>query len=171
LLLASLLAELAEKRDVVPKHGIVGAGMLHGCIEFAFDAGDGLKKELAEIGKRVGGLVRDAFFGESGEDFAEYVVYVGDGVELAGKGSELGGELVGFEKLLLFAGMEEAESRMVFFAEHAAGTAVGELAKTLVAVGIGGIWLHWNLRIKRIGHRDTESTEEKSCRKTSKGCC
>jgi hypothetical protein len=45
LFLASLLAELAEKRDVVPKHGVVGA----------------------RIGKRVGGLVRDAFFGESGE--------------------------------------------------------------------------------------------------------
>jgi hypothetical protein len=136
LFVASLLAELAEKRDVVPKHGIVGAGMLHGCIEFVFDAGDGLKKELAEIGKRVGGLVRDAFFGESGEDFAKYVVYVGDGVELAGQGSELGGELVGFEKLLLFAGVEDAEGGMVVFAEHATGAAIGELAETLVSVGI-----------------------------------
>jgi hypothetical protein len=35
--------------------------------------------------------MRDALFRESGEDFAEDVVYVRDGVELAGKGSELGG--------------------------------------------------------------------------------
>jgi hypothetical protein len=42
-----------------------------------------------------------------GEDFAEDVVYVRDGVELAGKGSELGGWLLGFEKLLLFTGMED----------------------------------------------------------------
>jgi hypothetical protein len=139
LLSPSLLAELAEKRDVVPKHGIVGAGMLHGCVEFAFDAGDGLKKELAEIGKGVGGLVRDAFFGESGEDFAEDVVYVRDGVELAGKGSELCGELFGFEKLLLFTGVEDAEGGMVFFAKHAAGAAIGELAETLVVIAIGGV--------------------------------
>ncbi len=33
--------------------------------------------------------MRDALFGQGGEDFAEDVVYVGDRVELAGKGSEL----------------------------------------------------------------------------------
>src|ERR1700730_4710333 len=59
----SLLAEFVEKRDVVAKHCIEGAGMLHGGIEFAFDAGNGLEKELAEVAKRVGGLVRDALFG------------------------------------------------------------------------------------------------------------
>jgi len=46
-ILASLLAEAAEKRDVVAEHGIVGAGVLHGCVELAFYAGDGLQKELA----------------------------------------------------------------------------------------------------------------------------
>jgi hypothetical protein len=40
--LSLLLAEFAEKRDVVAKHGVVGAGVLHGCVEFAFYAGDGL---------------------------------------------------------------------------------------------------------------------------------
>jgi len=64
------------------------------------------------------------------------VVYVGDGVEFAGKGGELRGELFGFEKLLLLAGVENAESRMAFLAGHAAGAAVGELAETLVAVWV-----------------------------------
>jgi len=86
-----LLAEPAEKRDVVAQHGIVGAGMLHGGIEFAFDAGYGLEEELAEVAKGFGGLVRDALFGQGDEDLAEDVVYVRDSVELAGKGSELRG--------------------------------------------------------------------------------
>ena len=89
--MALLLAEPAEKRDVVAEHGVVGTRMLHCCIEFAFDAWDGLEQELAEVGKRIGGLVGDAFLGQGGEDFAEDVVYVGDGIEFAGKGSELGG--------------------------------------------------------------------------------
>ena len=53
--------------------------------------------------------MRDAFFGQGGEDFAEDVVYVGDGVELAGKGRELGGKLVRFETLLLFTRVMDAE--------------------------------------------------------------
>jgi len=157
-----LFAETAEKGNGVAEHGIVGAGMLHGCIEFVFDAGDGLKKELAEIGKRVGGLVRDAFFGESDEDFAEDVVYVRDGVEFAGERGKLGGELFGFEKLLLFAGVEEAESGVAFLAGHAAGAAVGELAKTFV-IGIEGIGVHWK-PLERMDlpqrHGDTETDRE-----------
>jgi len=113
--------------------------MLHGCIELVFDAGDGLEEELAEVGKGGRSLVRDALFGESGEDFAEDVVYVRDSVELAGKGSELSGELVRFEKLLFFASVEDAERGMVFLAKHAAGAAVGELAEALVTVWVVGI--------------------------------
>ena len=30
------------------KHGVVGTGMLHSGVEFAFDPGDGLEEELAE---------------------------------------------------------------------------------------------------------------------------
>jgi hypothetical protein len=61
--LASLLSEAAEEGDVVAEHGVVSAGVLHGGIEFAFDAGDGLEKELAEVAEGVGSLVRDALFG------------------------------------------------------------------------------------------------------------
>jgi len=58
-----LLAEAAEKRDVVAEHGVVGTGVLHGCVEFTFYAGDRLEKELAEVAEGGGGLVGDAFFG------------------------------------------------------------------------------------------------------------
>jgi hypothetical protein len=61
--LGLLLAEFAEKRDVVAKHGVVGAGVLHCCVELAFYAGDGLEKELAEVTEGSGGLLGDAFFG------------------------------------------------------------------------------------------------------------
>ncbi len=85
------LAEAAEEGKGIANHGVVGAWMLHGSINFVFYRGYRLEQELAEIGEGGGSLVRDAFLGECGEDFAEDVVYVGDGVELAGKGSELGG--------------------------------------------------------------------------------
>jgi hypothetical protein len=73
-ILPLLLAEAAEKRDVVAQHGVVGTGVLHGCVEFAFDAGDGLEEELSEVAEGFGGLMRDALFGQGGEDFAEDVV-------------------------------------------------------------------------------------------------
>ncbi len=61
--LGLLLAEAAEKRDGVAEHGVVGAGVLHGAVEFAFDAWYGLEKELAEVAEGGGGLVGDALFG------------------------------------------------------------------------------------------------------------
>ena len=60
---SSLFAEFAEKRDGVAEHGVVGAGVLHGAVEFAFDAWYGLEKELTEVAKGGGGLVGDALFG------------------------------------------------------------------------------------------------------------
>jgi hypothetical protein len=50
-----------------------------------------LQKELAEVAEGVRGLVGDTFLGQGGEDFAEDVVYVGDGVEFAGKRGKFGG--------------------------------------------------------------------------------
>src|SRR5260370_36940615 len=97
------------------EHGVVGTGVLYGSMQFAFDAGDGLEEELAEVAKRVGGLVGDAFFGQSSGDFAADVVYFGDGVEFAGKGGKLRGQLVGPEQLLPFRGVEEAETGMAPF--------------------------------------------------------
>ena len=47
--MASLLAEAPEKGNGVAEHGVVGARVLHGSVDFAFDAGYGLEKELAEV--------------------------------------------------------------------------------------------------------------------------
>ena len=141
--MGSEFAEAAEERDGVAKHGVVGAGMLYGGVQFVLDARDGLEKQLAEVAEGVGGLVRDTFFSQSGKDFAEDVVYVGDGVELAGKGGELGSQLFGFETLLLCAGMVDAERGMAFLAKHAASAAVGGLVETLVGVGIVVVRIHW----------------------------
>jgi len=157
-----LLAEAAEEGDGVAEHGVVGIRVLHGAIEFAFDAGYGLEEKLAEVAESVGRLVRDALFGERGEDFAEDVVYVRDSVELAGKGGELGSELVGFEKLLLFAGVEDAEGRMAFFADHATGAAVGELAKTLIAVCVEGIGFHWKPQERKDLSAETRRAQRRS---------
>ena len=148
-------AEAAEEGDVVAEHGVVGSGVLHGGVEFVLYAGDGLEEELGEVAEGVGGLVGDALFGQGGEDFAEDVVYVRDGIELAGKRSELGGQFLGLKLLLLFARVMDAERGMAFFAEHAAGAAVGGLVETLVAVGIGGVWVHGNLeREEGFHHRE-----------------
>ena len=43
---------------------------------------------------------------------------------------------VGLVLLLLFAGVMDAEGGMAFLAQHTAGAAIVELAKTLVAVWI-----------------------------------
>jgi hypothetical protein len=86
-----LLAEATEERDVVAAHGIVRAGVLQGSVELALHAGNRLQKELAEVAEGVRGLVGDTFLGQGGEDFAEDVVYVGDGVEFAGKRGKFGG--------------------------------------------------------------------------------
>jgi hypothetical protein len=75
-------------------------------VGFVFDGGEGLQHELAEVGEGDGGALRDAALSESGKDFAENVVDVGGGEEVAGKG---GGELIAkamrFQELEFFAGV------------------------------------------------------------------
>jgi hypothetical protein len=93
----------------VAEHGVIDAGMLHGGIHFALDAGDGLQQELAEVAKGFGGLLGDSLFGQGGEDLCRGRGLCPDGVEFAGKGGELGGWCFEFETLLLFAGVVDAE--------------------------------------------------------------
>ena len=113
-------------------------GVLEG--GFFLDGGNGLQHELAEISHGGGVALGDPALGEGGEDLAEDVVDVGGVVEAAGKsGGDFGAKPRRFQELLLFTGVEDAEGGMVFFAEHTAGAAVGELAETLVAVGVVGI--------------------------------
>jgi hypothetical protein len=110
--------------------------MLHRLVDLILDARIVWSRKLAKVAECGGRLVADAFFGESGEAFAEDVVNVRDGGELTGKGSELRGELVGLERLLLFACAMDAEGRMGLLAKHATGAAIGGLTNTLVTIGI-----------------------------------
>jgi len=94
---------------------------------FVFDGREGLKHELAEEGEGVSGTLGDAALGESGKDFAENVVDVGGGEEVAGeRGGELFAKAMRLQELEFTAGMEGAEGGVVFEAEHAAFAAVGE---------------------------------------------
>src|SRR5260370_5451091 len=103
---------------------------------FLFDAGDGVKHELADVGEDGGVAGRDAVLGQGGEECAEDEVDVGGGHELAGDGGgDLGTEALGFKKLHLVAGVEGTKRGMSGVARHATTASVGSLE--LAAVGIG----------------------------------
>ena len=75
---------------------------------FGFYGGERLEEELADVGENGGGAGSDAALGEGGEDFAQDVVDVGGGVEMAGeRGGKLRTEAAAFEQLLLIAGVKE----------------------------------------------------------------
>jgi len=83
--------------------------------------------DLAHVGEDGGLAKRDAVLRDGGEEFAEDVVDVGGGEEIAVEG---GGDFVaqalGFEELEFLPGMEGAEGRMERAAQHAAAAAVGK---------------------------------------------
>ncbi len=111
----SALVKALEKRDGVAEHGVIGARMIDRSVYLAPDSGHGLEQELAEIAKCVGGAVRDAFFGESVEDFAEDVIDVGHGIELAGEGGKFLSQLVGCKELLFLGSVEDTARAIAFF--------------------------------------------------------
>jgi hypothetical protein len=96
--------------------------------EFFFDVREGGEQDLAEVGECGGFAEGDAVLGDGDEQFAEDVVDVGGGEEIALEGGgDLFAQALGFEELQFFAGVEDAEVGMGGGAEHAAGTAVGEV--------------------------------------------
>ena len=106
---------------------------------FLFDGGDGLEEELADIGECGGIACGDAILGQGGEDFAKDMIDVGGVEEIAGeRGSQFSTDALGFEELLLFAGVEGAKAGMREMAKHAATAAVGigEVAE-IVVIGLG----------------------------------
>ena len=127
-------------------HAVVGVGVLVGPEDFIFDVGHGIEHDLGEIGEGVGVARGDFALRESFEDFAEDVVDVQAGVEIAGEGGEIFaeflGEPFGIEELGFFAGVEDAQREMAGLAKHAALASVGEGAET---AGVGGLGLHENL--------------------------
>jgi hypothetical protein len=93
-------------------HTVVGLGVIGGPANFVFDIGHRLQHELGDVGEGGGLAWGDSPVGEGLKDFAENVINVETGVEVAGERRELGGELFGFKQLLFFACMENAKSRM-----------------------------------------------------------
>jgi len=112
---------------------------------FFFGEGQGVEHDLAEVGQGGGGALRDAVLSQGGEYFAEDVVDVGGGKEIAGEGGgDFRSQFGTFQELLLVAGMEGAESGMRFHSEHAALAVVGE--GVLAKVGAGGAGCgHWSV--------------------------
>ena len=104
---------------------------------FVLDITEGVEQEVADVSEDGGVAGRNAVLGEGGEELAEDKVDVGGGQEVAGERSgELGTESLGYEELLLLAGVEEAEGGMVLIAEHATLAAVGE--RELAEMGVRG---------------------------------
>lgn len=122
--------EVTDGGDRLADHAIVGFGIVGGPAYFVFDIGHRLKHELGDVGEGGGFARGDSTLREGLKHFAEDVIDVETGVETAGKGCELGGELFSFKELLFFVGMEDAKSRMAGLAEHAAAASIGERAET-----------------------------------------
>lgn len=103
--------------------GIVGVFELG----FGLYGGYGMEEQLADIGENGGVAGRDTVLGEGGEDFAEDVIDVGGGVEMAGeRGGQFGAETARFDDLHLFAGVEGAETAGTEMDQHAATAAIGK---------------------------------------------
>jgi hypothetical protein len=90
--------------------------------------GDRGEHDLAEIGE-VGGFAKgDTVLGDGGKEFAEDVVDVGGGEEIAVEGcGDFAAQALGLEELKLLPGMEGTEGRMGRAAQHAAAAAVGKM--------------------------------------------
>jgi hypothetical protein len=136
------LRHIAEVGDGFADHAVIGAAIVGGPEEFVSHVGNGLKKELAEIGEGGGIAGGDAAVGQGFEDFGQDVVDVRAVVQVAGKGGEFLAELVGFEELLFFADVEGAKARMAFHAEHSATAAVGELTFAEIVACFGRACVH-----------------------------
>jgi hypothetical protein len=90
--------------------------------------GDRGEHDLAEEGE-VGGFAKgDTVLGGGDEEFAEDVVDVGGGEEIAVEGgADFVAQALGLEALQFLPGMEGAEGRMGRAAQHTAAAAVGKL--------------------------------------------
>lgn len=105
--------------------------------ELLFDVGDGGEHDLAHVGEGEGFADGDAVLGDGDEEFAEDVVDVGGGEEIAVEGDrDFVAEALGLDELKFLAGVESAERGMGRVAQHTAAAAVGELE--LAAESVGG---------------------------------
>jgi len=96
--------------------------------ELLLDVGEGRKHDLAEESEGCGFAKGDAVLCGGDKEFAEDVVDVGGGEEIAVEGGgDFAAQALGLEELEFLAGMEGAEGRMGRAAQHAAAAAVGKL--------------------------------------------
>jgi hypothetical protein len=109
-------------QDFVPVVEFVGEGKL------LLHVGEGREHDLAEEGEGGGFAKGDTVLRDADEEFAEDVVDIGSGEEIAVEGGgDFGAEALGCEELQFLSGMKGAEGRMNRAAQHAATAAVGEL--------------------------------------------
>ena len=102
--------------------GFVGEGKL------LFDVGEGREHDLAEEGEGGGFARRDTVLGDGDKEFAEDVVDVGGGEEIAVEAcGDFFAQALGLDALEFLPGMEGAVGRMGRAAEHAAAAVVGKL--------------------------------------------
>ena len=109
---------------------------------FPSGTGLGLHQEVADIGEGGGAFGRDAIGGESLEEFAEDVVDINLGDEIAGGAGEFFDEIVFAVKGAAVDGsVVEAEAIVFWMGGHGAEFAVGEF-KGAEVVGVFGSFGH-----------------------------
>jgi len=107
-------------------------------VGFAFGALLGLHQEVADIGEGGGTLGRDAVGGEGLEEFAEDVIDINLGDEIAGGAGEFFDEIV-FAMIgaAMDGGVVEAEAFVTWMGGHGTEFAVGEFKGAKV---VGCVW-------------------------------
>jgi hypothetical protein len=95
--------------------------------ELLLDVGEAREHDLAHIGEDGGFAKGDTVLRDGGKEFAEDVVDVGGGEEIAVQGDgNFVAQALGLEDLEFLAGVEGTEGRMERAAQHAAAAAVGK---------------------------------------------
>ena len=90
--------------------------------------GEGREHDLAEEGEGGGFAKGDTVLRDGDKEFAEDVVNVGGGEEIAmERGGNFAAQALGLEELQFLPGVEGTEGRMGRAAQHAAAAAVGKL--------------------------------------------
>ena len=115
-------------------------------------------EEMADIGQSCGALGSDAVGGEGVEEFAEDVVDINLGDEIAGGAGEFFNEIVFAVKCAAMdGGVIEAEALVIGMGGHGAEFAVGEFK---VAKVVGCVWsfCHSVLLMGNISRRGTVLT-------------
>ncbi len=94
--------------------------------DFMLHRGEGVEKQLADVGENGGVAGREAIAGQQGKEPTEGVIDRGGGLEIFDGAKEFSDDGLGVGVgLELLAAMLRAERRMVVGAQHAAAAAVG----------------------------------------------